>query len=164
MKKWRTHKKPSWFANKKFYSLLHFLVAVERRETHMKTESTALARQRETKCHEEKESRDRLWIFFHVFYCSSNTCFLIGSVLPGSHQGGRPFFGSHSKMEVVTFSCLHIVVWCPTNCLYLVVSGRQLTLSCFFFSRADCSYGVFVWVPASQSEHIVDLLPIRLYL
>ena len=49
-------KVPSWFADIKIYLLLHFLVAVEKGKTYMKTELTALTRQRETKFHVMKET------------------------------------------------------------------------------------------------------------
>ena len=55
-------KTPTWFANTKVYSLLHFLLIVVKREQRMKTESTAFTRQKETKCQEEKEGEHRAWI------------------------------------------------------------------------------------------------------
>ena len=45
-------------------------------------ESTALAGQTETTCHEEKGES---WIFFHASTSSSHTCFLTGSVLTEMH-------------------------------------------------------------------------------
>ena len=55
------------------------------------------------------------------------------------------------------------LLWQVFNCcFYIVPSGSQLTLSCFL-SCAHCPNGVFVWVPSSQSEHVLDLLPKRFY-
>ena len=64
----------------------------------MKTWLTALAKQRETKCHEMRQTLN----FFHVFYSSSNrACF----DLMGDH-----FFGAHSKIGATTSGFLHIVM------------------------------------------------------
>ena len=144
--------------------LLHFLVAIEKGETHMKTESTTLARQRETKCREEKKSRDRPWNFFNVFYCSSNAHFLVGSILTGSCLGVRPFFWSSPQNRGHNFQLsLHHRVWCSTDCLYFIMSSRQLTL--FLFSIPPPTLNGFpVWVSFSQSELVTNLLLIHFYL
>ena len=48
----------------KFISYYTFEFVVGRKKQSIKTESPALAGQRKTTCHEEKESRDRPWISF----------------------------------------------------------------------------------------------------
>ena len=55
----------------KFMHYNTFKVVVGRKKQNMKTESPALAEQRETRCHDEKESRDGPWIFFLLFCCRS---------------------------------------------------------------------------------------------
>ena len=83
----------------------------------MKTESTSLAKERETKYCEEKERRNRRWIFFQLSFFSSNTCLLAGSVLTYSPLGVRPLFKAHPKMGATTFGRI-----------YIVLSGVQLSV------------------------------------
>ena len=70
----------------------------------MKTESTALAGQRETICHNERGGKHRTWIIFHVFFCCSGTFFLVVFVLATACPGSK----------------------CS---LYIVVSCNKLTLT-----------------------------------
>ena len=99
----------------------------------MKTESPALAGQRETTCHEEKESRERPWIFLLVFCCS----FIVlvrWFRLYSCASGVRSLFRAHSKMAADTFDYLHIVLTSAHSRLYLVTSPNQLIL------KLDSSY------------------------
>ena len=73
----------------------------------MKTESTALAKQRETKYREEKETDLK---FSFTLYRSSITCFLAGSILIGSFLGVRLLFEAHHKLRAANFVGFHIVV------------------------------------------------------
>ena len=101
-KKWWTHKTLSWFINTKVYLLQHFLSNhQEERKKFMKYKSTVLARHKET-CNEEREGRHRPWIIFHVFSCSSNTCFLVGCILLFVCLGSNCFLYiimSHSQLN-----------------------------------------------------------------
>ena len=97
----------------------------------MKTESTILANQRETKCHEEKESRDRPWIFFLVF-CWSSIIFVCCS-FPQLCIWCEISFWSSPQNEDHNFRLLSVChISSSTDCLYLIMSYSQWTLSCFY--------------------------------
>ena len=93
----------------RFFRNYTLKVAVGRIKQRMKTESPALAGQRETTCHEEKESRDRRWIFFLVFYCSSNM-FVRWFRFRRFVSGVSPLFRAHLKMGAATLGPPHIAV------------------------------------------------------
>ena len=103
----------------------------------MKAKSTALARQRETKCHEERErererGKTQALNYPLPFYRNSNrACSLVSSAK--LHVWCETSFRSPPQNGDRNFrlSSLH-PVWCPTDCLYLVASGYQIPL--FLFS------------------------------
>ena len=110
------------------YTLQLFSVREKRR---MKTESTALARRREIKCHEVRErererkgerererveGRHRPWIIFHISI-EALTMLVRWFRLLSLMSDVRPFFGAHPKMVATTYGCL-----------YIVASSRQITL------------------------------------
>ena len=112
----------------RYYSFLQ-----SKRKTRMKTESTALAWQKETKC-EEKESKDRLWIFF---------MFSVVVLTRASQRGPSslvhvwvldPFSELTPKWGRNFRLSSHRRVWWPTSCLYLIAFGCQL-LFLFSFPR-----------------------------
>ena len=134
-----TQKKTSWFVNTKVYSPPHILVVVERRETVYENWVNCVSKAKRNKMLGEK-NRDRPWIFFRGFYCSSNTSFFMWSVLSNVRPGSNYclyIVVSHSQLTVFTLSCpianslsLHCRVPQPTHCFYLIASDHQLTLSC----------------------------------
>ena len=109
-------------------------------------------RQREIKCHEEREGRHR----HLVFYCSSRTCLFADFVFTSS-VWVRPLFGAHPRMKAVIFCRLHIIltcgqrssfhrcVCCPTN--PFPVFDHTFPLTFFFFP---------VWVSSCQLEPASD--------
>ena len=108
----------------KFIRYYTFKVDVGRKKDSIKPQSPALAGQKETTCHEEKESRDKPWIFFLVFFCCSNVLiswFRLHRFV--SHL--RFLFGAHPKMGAAIFAYLHIVLACVPSRLYLVTSNFQ---------------------------------------
>ena len=143
-------KTPSRFAYTKVSSLLHLLIAVLKGKTLLRTESTTLARQSETKCRDEKESRNRPWIFFRVFYCSSNMCLLAGPVLTGSHLGVKPLFRSSPQLLAVFLSSCQVF-----NCTYLVASGHQLTLFLFSIPCPLLTAVPFEFPSANQNSFLI---------
>ena len=97
----------------------------------IKNESSASARQRETKYYVERVGRYKPWIIVHVsivvlivlvrwfrlhsFWCET-------PFRSSPQNGGRNFrLSSHRR------------VWCTTDCLYYVASGRQLTPFLVFY-------------------------------
>ena len=93
----------------KFIRYYTFFVAVEREKKRMKNESTTLTRQSETKCHEDKKRRGRTLIFSHVFYCSSNTCFLAGSIITDSRLVWDPPFSKLTPKNGARNFCLSLL-------------------------------------------------------
>ena len=98
------------FTNTKIYSLSYFWVVVGKKKQCMKTETLALAGQRETICHEEKESRDRPWIFFLVFCCCSNMLISLVFFFTGSHLVWDPLSELTSKWGPANFGRLHMAL------------------------------------------------------
>ena len=92
----------------------------------MKTEFPMFTGQRETICYKKKISRDRPWIFFLVFCCSSNML-IRWFHLYRLMSGVRPPFGAHPKVGAATFNYLHVVLDSVHLCLYLFTSQSQLT-------------------------------------
>ena len=90
-------KTPSSFAYRKVYSLLHYLVDVEKGET---TYEKLVHPLNKTKRNSMwgKKSRLRSWIIFHLFCCSSNTHLLTESVFTGSCLGLIPLSGTQPKI------------------------------------------------------------------
>ena len=75
----------------------------------MKTESTALSRQRETICHEEKDRREGPWIFFWIFcYCSQ--VFVHWFRLHSYASRVRHFFRAHPIMGTTNNGRFHFSV------------------------------------------------------
>ena len=105
-KRWRIHETPSWFTNAKVYALQLFLSNRRGKITKYETEPTALARQREITCPEERSHRP--WIFFLVFCCSSNVL-VCWFRLYSCTSVGR-FFGAHPKIGLVIFTRLYNLV------------------------------------------------------
>ena len=68
----------------------------------MKTESTALARQRETKCHEEREGRHRPWIIF-AFSIVVITVLVCWFHFHSFTSCVRSLFGANPKVGTTTF-------------------------------------------------------------
>ena len=68
----------------------------------MKIGSTALARLREKKC-QEKDIRDKPWIFFPVFYSGSNTWFLM-ELTPNTGTQQTAVFISSFLVSIWLFS------------------------------------------------------------
>ena len=103
-----------------------FQAAAGRRKENMKTELTALAGQRETKCNERKRKHTQTLNFLSVLSCSSNV--LVCSL---SHHrfasGVGPLFGAHFKIGAVIFVCLYAVLVSVPACLYLVTSTDTIT-------------------------------------
>ena len=99
----------------------------------MKTESIASARQRGTKRLEEKVSRDRPWIFFHVFDCCSNSAYLLISSSQLRVWCEIPFRGSLQNGSSNFRLSSHRRVKCSTDCLYLVAIGCQTNSFAVFF-------------------------------
>ena len=108
----------------------------------MKTDSTTLAIQRETKSCEKKENCDRLWIFFLIFCCCSNEL-VHWFRLHGCVSGVRSFSEVTPKWRpqlsaILTWSCLvfkwlslHSDVLPPTTSfsqLELVVDSLLISL------------------------------------
>ena len=106
---WRTQKSRLISLIQKF--IRSYKLSSGREKQRMKTESIVFARQRETKFHEEKESRDRFWIFCLVVCCSSNV-FVRWFRLHSGASSVRPLFRAHSKMGDCNF--LHKAV-CPVS-------------------------------------------------
>ena len=137
-------KTPSGFAhNKSLFSTTHLSSCQEN--------WVDSVRQIETKCHEENESRERPWIFFHVFFCSSNMCPNWGSSRTDSRLGVRPLFGGRFQMGAATFG-LHIVVFGVLFCLYLAVSSCQITIFMFSISRPLLTAFPFKYPSANQNS------------
>ena len=103
-------------------------VFVKRKKESMKTESPALARQRDITYHEEKEDRERPWIFLLVLFCSFNKPFY-WFLLHRCTSGVRPLFGAHPKMGTTAFDYLHIVLANVHCSFYFVTSPTQLTFN-----------------------------------
>ena len=99
----------------------------------MKSELTTLARQRETKCYKEKDSRHWPWIInFPALCCSSCMCLFVGFVLTASHLGSY-------------------------YCLYIVTSRSQLnSLPVFYPVPIALMAFLFEFPSANQ-----DRMPIR---
>ena len=92
----------------------------------MKVDSIAFSGQREKTCQEEKESRDRPWIFFLVFCCSS-TMLVLWFRFHRFASGVRPPFRSLPKNGATIFVCPYISVACVQ--LTVFTSSRQATNS-----------------------------------
>ena len=114
----------------------------------MKAESTELAGQKETAYHEEKVSKDRHWIFFLLFCCSSTglvCCFR----LHWFASGVKSLFRRSPQMETTTFDSLHIVLASVHSRLSLVTSPNKLTfkheLSAYFHLMSEGGHFRFRW-------------------
>ena len=99
----------------------------EEKKLSMKIESPMFAGQREITCHGERKRRNRHWIFFLVFCCSSNilVCWFH---LHSCASGVRPLFRAYSKIGAA-ISVIFTSSWLVFNCcLYLIMSPSQPTL------------------------------------
>ena len=110
---------------KKIIRYYTFLEAVGKKKQSVETESSAFAGQRETTNHEEKERQDRPWIFFLVFFCSSNMSVHLFRLHRFVSGVGLFFFRSSPQNGTTTFDSLHIVLPSIHWCRNLVTSPSQ---------------------------------------
>ena len=76
-----------------------------------------------------EESRHRLWIIFHVFWGSFNTCVLARSVPTGSCMDVRPFFGAQPCCNYQL--SLHCCGWSLTAIFISSRLAANWLFSCF---------------------------------
>ena len=90
----------------------------------MKVELTTSVRQRETTCH---ENRHKPWIIFHISSSSSNTCFLMRSVLTAVHL--RYICSLHHHIPLPTHPLTNSHLYLITSCCQLIFKPK---LSSYF--------------------------------
>ena len=139
---------------------LHFLSKSSGcEEETMKTESPAFVGQTETTCHEDKKERRQSmnFFFFYFFHCNYNVLVRWPNVWCETH-----FFVATLKWGL-QLSAVFSLPYLVFNWLFLPRRVR-LPNDCLFspFPHSLAS-GVFIRVPFSQSELVVDLLLIRFY-
>ena len=104
-----SHETLSQFTHTKVYSPLPFLSCRWEIETAYENWATRVSWTKTITSCGEREDRNRVWIFFLVFCCSSHD-FVLLFCLQKYTSGERFFFGSHPKNEAVIFVCLYIFV------------------------------------------------------
>ena len=136
----------------------------------MKIQLTALANHWKRKWPEEKEIRDKSWIFFLVFCCSSNV-FFRWLRLHSYISGIRSLFGAHPKIGASTFGCLHII-WSSTGlivydrqiplfyCILSLVLSKRLSRFLFQPIRACCQFPADIFLFLCWASLIILTIPI----
>ena len=113
----------------------------------MKTESTVLASQKETRCREQKESWDIPWLFFW-FSVVVLTYFFASFVSTAARLGVRYFFVAQPKIGAGTFSRVHIAV---SNLQLTVINSSRLA--------ANSLFPVFYPAPTALTAFSFEFLP-----
>ena len=123
-------KTPSWFANTKVYTLLHFLEVVGGRETEYENWIDRISKSKRNKTSRgERELRQTLNFFW--FSVVVLTCLFVGFVSTPARLVWDPFSELTFKWGPQLSPVFILHISSSTVCLYLVTSGRQLTLLLF---------------------------------